>query len=206
MKKEEGKAVGIPANKVGKSVDLKESVTESSVENASTIFQAACKRLLNPLIWHELGGVLSASFELLDNNGNKPDRPAQANDHIRIDIPGPGSSAGNGYDWVIIESILQNTDASADESLSMTLKASSNPQKPKEGTAHFFEEGATSTFLITRNGKTISASYHGRNEIPNNKDVALPDKIRNSVVAASAMAGLSELQWKALLKGFLEKK
>lgn len=34
---------------------------------------------------------------------------------------------------------------------------------------------------------------------------SMQDKIRNAVVAAGAILGLSEIQWKSLLKGFLQK-
>jgi hypothetical protein len=57
--------------------------------------------------------------------------------------------------------------------------------------------------MIIRKGNTIRASYHGRNEKPNLDNPALGDKIRNAVVAIGAMAGISELQWKAFLKGLL---
>lgn len=195
----------VPENETGKALDLEEFVTENSIEEAVTTFKRACKRLLNPPIWHELAGAASASFKILTEKNVDPHRLACVNDYLAIDIPGPGTSAGDGYDWVQVENITENVEPGADESMSVTLKASPNPNKPGEGTAHFFKDGATSTFIIKRKGNTVIASYHGRNETPNIKEKGLGDKIRNTIVAAGALAGISELQWKALIKGFLQK-
>ena len=195
----------VPENKKGKALDLEHSVIENSPEEAITTFKRACKRLLNPPTWHELSGALSATFKLGPSTGPGVERLAQINDYIRIDIPGPGAVAGDGYDWVQVQNIIENPDSSAGESFGMTLKAAVNPDKPEQGIAHFFGDGATSTFIVKRNGNNVTASYHGRNEIPNTKKVDLPDKIRNSIIAAGALAGISELQWAALIKGLLEK-
>lgn len=195
----------IPVNETGKAVDLEESVTESSTEQAITTFKRACKRLLNPSVWHELSGAISASFKLITPDNTDVHRLARADDYFMIDIPGPGPTTGDGYDWVKVESIVENADPTGDESFGMTLKASINPDKPEQGIAHFFKEGASSSFIIKRTGNMVTASYHGRNEKPNLKEVPLPDKIRNTLVATGALAGLSELQWTALIKGLLQK-
>jgi len=195
----------VPANKVGKAVDLEHSVTEASTEIAINTFKRACKRLLNPPVWHELSGIISASFQLQATGGDDSNRLARVNDYVRIDIPGPGSIAGNGYDWVQVENIAENIDPLAEQSFGMTLIATINPDKPDEGVAHFFADGATSTFIIKRHGTKVIASYHGRNELPNTRKGMLSDKIRNSVIAAGARAGISELQWMILLKGLLQK-
>ncbi len=195
----------IPANTLGKALDLESSVTENSVEESITTFNRACKRLLNPPIWHELSGSISASFKLETPDNTNANRLAQENDYLMIDIPGPGPVVGSGYDWVNVVNIAEIADPSAEQSFGMTLKASPNPGTPERGIAHFFSEGATSTFIIKRIGNTVTASYHGRNELPNTKKASFPDNIRNSVIAAGALAGLSELQWMALLKGLLQK-
>lgn len=195
----------IPANTVGKALDIETSVTERTVEESITTFNRACKRLLNPPLWHQLSGSMSASFTLATPASDDAARLAQVNDYLVIDIPGPGPSAGSGYDWVQVENIAENVDPGADQSFGMKLKASPNPEKPEKGIAHFFREGATSTFIVKRMGNTVIASYHGRNELPNTKQASFPDKIRNSLIAAGALAGISELQWMALMKGLLQK-
>jgi hypothetical protein len=69
---------------------------------------------------------------------------------------------------------------------------------------HFFEDLATSTFVIERIGNPVTARYYGRNELPNTETSEKKDIIRNAIVATGAAAGLSELQWSALLKAFLK--
>jgi hypothetical protein len=194
----------IPVNEKGKAIDLCHSVAGDTMEDAINSFNKACSRLLNPNIWHELAGSMSASFKLVTGNDDDPRRPAMLYDYNKIDIPGPGSSTGTGYDWVQIEQVEENTDPTADESLAIKLRVCKNPTNHDEATAHFFQEDATSTFVIKRNGITVTASYHGRNELPNSTQVNFTDKIRNSIVAAGATAGLSALQWTALIKGFLQ--
>ena len=196
----------VPQQIKGKAVDLEEAVTENSTGEAMITFNRACKRLLAPHTWHQLAGVASADFKL-SGTGNTTGQQNQAsiNDYFKIDIPGPGPAAGDGYDWVQVENIKENADPSAEESLGMTLRASINPDKPSEGTAHFFKDGATSTLIIKRNGTVVTASYHGRNEEPNSRDVKLKDKIRNTLVSIGALGGISELQWTSLIKGLLER-
>ncbi len=196
----------IPENTTGKALDLIETVTESSLEEAVATFKRASSRLQNPPLWHQLSGAeLSANFELKDGDDTSPQRLVNVNDFIRIDIPGPGPVAGNGYDWVQVKALSKNVAGDADESLGLMLAAVAHPQKKSLNVAHFFREGATSSFIIKRTGKTVTASYHGRNEQPNTVDVGVADKLRNAVVAAGAMSGLSKLQWTALIKGFLKK-
>lgn len=194
----------VPENVEGKSVDLEESVIENDPEDAVNTFNRACARLLNPPIWHQLAGTLSAEFELQNPADENPKRLAEVNDYLKINIPAPGNSAGDGYDWVKIEAIEENTIPDAASSLAIRLRSSANPAHLEKGTAHFFKSDATSTFIVKRIGNKVIASYHGRNEVPNTEG-EIADKIRNTVVASGAALGLSELQWKALLKGFLEK-
>ena len=194
----------IPENFEGKSVDLDETVMEKNPEDAENTFNRACARLLNPPIWHQLAGSLSAEFELQSPASENPGRLAKLDDYIRINIPGPGNSAGDGYDWVKVEAIEENTLPDADTSFAIRLKSSANPAHLEKGTAHFFKGDATSTFIVKKSGNKVMASYHGRNELPNT-DGDFTDKIRNTVVASGAALGLSELHWKALLKGLLKK-
>ena len=190
----------VPVNTEGKKTDLFHAVTENSIGDAIKTFERAHARLLEPQCWHELAGMISARFSI-----DGKDRIVHVNDHIKIDIPGPGPSAGEGFDWVRVEFMDENVIGSADESFGIKVRACNNPAKVSEGVAHFFTGHATSSFLIQRNEKTVTASYHGRNEIPNTSEVKLTDKIRNAMVATAAISGISELQWKALLNGLLQK-
>jgi hypothetical protein len=194
----------VPAQTKGKSVDLEESVTEQNQEEADNTFNRACARLLNPPIWHQLAGTFSAEFELQNADAERAERLAGVNDYLRINIPAPGNSAGDGYDWVKVEAIEENSLPDAEASFAIRLRSSENPAHAEKGTAHFFDREATSTFIVRRKGNEVFASYHGRNEVPNTEG-DIKDKIRNTVVASGAALGLSELHWKSLLKGLLQK-
>ncbi|MBC8052817.1 MAG: hypothetical protein H7Y13_07110 [Sphingobacteriaceae bacterium] len=69
--------------------------------------------------------------------------------------------------------------------------------------AHFFKDDASSTFLVQRNGLTVKAEVHGRNEQANTNTEKFIDKARNILVAAGAMLGFSDFQWKSLVKGLI---
>ncbi|MCW3091219.1 MAG: hypothetical protein JWP81_2288 [Ferruginibacter sp.] len=193
----------VPPPVQGKNTSLETSVELANSVEARETFKRAYKRMLNPPVWHKVSGFASAKLMLTNERGSEENRLAEEGDYFRIDILGPGPSLGDGYDWVRVESIKNDPNAGEDaETYGMTLRPSAAPGKQE--TAHFFKETATSSFLIRREGNRVTASYHGRNEIPNNDTNNTKDNVRNSLVAMGAFAGLSELQWKALIKGFLE--
>lgn len=195
----------IPAHTEGKQNDLNASVTLPSREEATDTFKRAYKRLLNPPVWHELGGTLSGEFALVGIAGNELKRLAQTGDLFKIDLPGPGPGVGEGYDWVRVDAIDDQSNESGDEELfAMRISPTVNPGTADKDVAHFFKGSASSTFVIHRRGNEVSASYHGRNEMPNNETGSKVDNIRNTVIAATAAIGLSELQWKSLINGFLK--
>lgn len=194
----------IPENIKGKQTDLTTSVSFDTKEEAIKAFATARNRIRNPRLWQDLCGGLASSFALTTTSGVEVQRSVKVNDHFRIDIPGPGPIAGDGYDWVCVEDIEDRNSEEGDEELfAVKVRPCNNPAKPTDETAHFFLDSATSSFMVQRNGNTVTASYHGRNEVPNVKMDNPADSIRNTLVAAGAIAGLSEAQWYTLIKGFL---
>lgn len=195
----------IPEHKEGKQNDLQFTADFTEREDAVDCFKRAHKRLLNPKVWHELGGIFSGEFVLVNETGNQPHRLAEAGDMYRIDLPGPGPKAGNGYDWVRIDAIDDRCDETADDELfAIRVSPTFNPYNAAPVTAHFFKAGASSTFVIKRNQNQVIAEYHGRNEITNNETGNLIDNARNSMMGTAALVGLSELQWSAMMKALLE--
>ena len=193
----------VPQGEIGKSNNLQHEITLDTVDLAKIAFERASKRLLNPLLWHKLAGVASAEFEVIDSQGALQQKIIETGDYLKIKILGPASNIGDGYDWIKVEKIEKITSISQEEEYcGIKLRASSPPFTNE--TAHFFKETATSSFIIQRKKNTITASYHGRNEVPNTSTGNTIDNMRNLMVAAGATAGLSELQWVALLKGFLK--
>lgn len=189
----------------GKQVDLSHSKVFTANAEAIACFRRAYQRLLHPNGWHTLCGVLSAAFCLCDADGNPLPRPAEIHDYIRIDIPGPGPTAGGGYDWVQVVRMGDRPNTGADKELvALTVKPCPDPGHHDAATAHFFTNHGSSTFVIERNGGTVTSFYHGRNEVPNIKTDNPLDNVRNAIVASGAMALLSEAQWMKLIKAFLE--
>ena len=193
----------VPLNRQGTEINLMQTIEVLSEVEAMKSFAIARSRLLSPGTWHEFAGPLTAEFILVDKQSKEKKPPAEANDYLKIDIPAPGPKAGNNYDWVGITDIREAFIGTTDESVGIQLKPCAAPINSTDDTAHFFTEDASSTLIIQRQGKILHAFYYGRNEIPNTENVGILDKVRNILVATSAIAGISEMQWTALLKGLV---
>lgn len=197
----------VPAQKEGIKKDIQHSVVARSVEDAEEWFVDVKNRLLDVNHWEHYSKLTSVEFRLTDAHGKNVNRRAHRGDHLRIYIPGPGPSSGDGYDWVVIEAIEYDDYPDDDhEAFAMRVRPSSDPHKHSgNGDAHFFSSDATSTFVIERTGTHLSAHYHGRNETANtDDDTSLFDKARNTGVALGAWLGLSDAQCVSLIKGLLE--
>lgn len=193
----------IPEQKEGRKITAEAVADLQSPAEAKTFFQEARKRLLYIHNWHKIAGGLSADFQLADNDGNEVDRPVKKGDHFRIDIIGPGSHAGEGFDWARVED-LKEVDTPEVDSVAILVRPASNPQTPNANVAHFFSEKSTSTFVITREGDKVIASIYDRNIEANEETKEPLDKFRNAVVGLGAKHGLSKLQWQALVDAFVK--
>ena len=84
------------------------------------------------------------------------------------------------------------------------MRPAGDPRKAAAEIAHFYTGESTNTIIVRRDGLLISAGAHGRNESPNNEEVDLHDKIRNTAIALMARVGLSGGQWQKLVNGLIE--
>ena len=195
----------IPLQQTGNETNNEYSISLGNREDAQKIFKAAAVRLLDVNQWEKLCGTGSADFQLTDKEGSEIKRGAAEGDHFKIDIPGPGSREGKGYDWVRIEKIEETTDEDNDrESIALQVRPATNPNTTGKEVAHFFNEMATSSFIVERHGTVVKAGVYGRNEKPNTAIKNVVDKVRNVFIAVSAFAGISSAQWDSLSKGFIE--
>lgn len=195
----------IPDQEVGSKTDFSEEKMFENQAQAHKGFKRAAARLLTVSEWHNYAGAGSSRFCLTNNLGDEVTGFAIEGFLFNIDLPAPGSSAGGGLEWVMIERIEANEDANAtEEFVAMTARPIPDPRTAEPETAHFYKDISTSTFIVKRIGQTLSAAVHGRNETPNNSDVNLHDKIRNTIIALTAKVGMSGPQWKKLVNGLLE--
>jgi hypothetical protein len=194
----------VPAQISGSEMNAVETAECQTVSEAKEFYQTVKYRLTNVNGWAAMAKLPMSSFKLFDYAGRAVDRHAEEGDFIRIDIPGPGTKTGHGYDWVIIEALVEERRADA-EVISMRVRPAPHPLGEDECIAHFLKSCATSTFQVKRIGNCVSAEEHGRNEVPNLETGHLLDNIRNAIVSAGAKIGFSYPQWKSLVTGLLSK-
>jgi hypothetical protein len=207
MKNKQAKKEIVPEQKKGNQTGAKHTVNCESVETAHELFKIGKQRLTDINHWADYCSVAMAETKLTDGKGNLITRQPSIGDYIRIDLAGPGPRSGDGYDWVRIEEFMEHGSESTEEELfGFRVRPAANPSTSDPNTSHFYTSDATSSFIIERKDKSVSASEIGKNEIPNVKTERVTDKVRNAVVATGGMVGLSVVQWKILMKGILEKK
>lgn len=194
----------IPVQSEGAQTDTSESIIAPDEETAKSWFDIACLRLQDVNHWNKWCGFLSSGFQLTDTQERSLATTAHAGQYIRINIPGPGTRAGNGYDWVRIERVEHIRLNEVQEIFIIQARPSTHPLKPEGDIAHFLDSRATSSFVIKRDATQLAATVYGRNEMPNTTVGDTVDKLRNAMVGSSGAIGVSKLQWKALVKGLFE--
>jgi hypothetical protein len=194
----------IPPNHTGIQTNTESSEELDTEKEAEAFYKKVLQRLLDINNWQDISGKATASFQLTDDAGQAVDRKARKGDHFKIDIPGPGSVTGEGFDWVQIEAIEEHDDQKS-QWAAIRVRPATNPLNEKTDVAHFFSEDTTSTFMVKREGKKVIAGVYGRNEKPNTNTETQIDKIRNTAIAAGAITGFSKIQWKSLVNGLVSK-
>lgn len=197
----------LPPQETGRQTDFTHEHQFDALPAAHHAFQAAAGRLLSVNNWHNYAGAGSAKFTLCNNQGEEVEVMAEEGFFFSIDLPAPGSGAGDGLEWVMIEKLVSEGSAhTAEEYVLMTVRPVPDPRKTDAEIAHFYKDVSTSTFIVRRDGFVLSAGAHGRNETPNNEEVDLHDKIRNTAIALMARVGLSGPQWQKLVNGLIDYK
>jgi hypothetical protein len=194
----------VPEQESGKAIDAESSVELNDVGEAKAFFNVVKNRLLDTNNWHKLAGNLSAKFQLVDETGKEISTNAQKGDYFKIDIPGPGTKSGDGYDWVQIEEI-ENVSTDDVESFGMRVRPAQNPQDTKKDISHFYSPESTSSFTVTREKNKVTAAIYDRNTKTNKETESLTDKVRDAVVGVAGMLTFSKIQWKALTDGLVQK-
>ena len=195
----------VPKNYTGTESGATSKTKCDTRHHALNLYKQAKYRLLDINNWHRICDYKGAEFKLTDAEGNlllKP-TPEQGN-LIRIKLPAPRNKKGDGYDWVRIEKIQNEKKEESDEELcGFRVRPIKKPDSNDNTSAHFYTDKASSTFLVYRKTTFIYVMERGRNEIPNIKGT-LFNKLRNALVAITAMLGLSKPQWQKLVQGVLK--
>jgi hypothetical protein len=192
----------IPEQKTGIAIETSADVVAKTNHEAVELFKMAVSRLQQINEWDKIANGISATFTIVNEKGEKLMRSPEKGDYFKIDIPGPGTKSGYGFDWVRLEEIIE-TDNGDTESYGFRVRPSGNPSENSTETAHFYSPESTSTFLITRNYNAVSAKVFDRNTKPNQEAKPTVDKIRDAVVGVAGLVGLSKLQWKSLVEGLV---
>lgn len=198
----------VPLQHEGAKKDIEHVVTTQDINDARILFDLARNRLLDI---NSLGSTMRSGicyiFRLTDQEGNEINRRAEKGDYLKLDIPGPGSAEGKGRDWVYIEALEEIIDPDGmKESIAIRVRPTSHPKEKGENVAHFLKEESTNSIVVIRQGTEVKAVVYARNEVPNTSTSNVLDKVRNAVVAMTAILGFSNIQWKDLVKGLLSTK
>lgn len=193
----------VPEQHSGVEIIADASVDFANEDDAKSFYNVAKGRLLHVNQWHEVAGALSATFQAFNQHAAEVNGAVEEGFFMRIDIPGPGSPEGEGYDWVKIETVKEVSEGDV-QSVGFRVRPTKNPQTPGEQIAHFYDEDSTSNFIVTREGKTITATIIDRNTKRNDDTETVADAIRDTSVAIFAIGFFSKAHWQSLAEGIVK--
>lgn len=193
----------IPEQYQGIHKEIHEVAEHAEAHVAAEAFEEAKRRLRNVNGWTRTAVGDSAVFQLCDIDGNPVERDAEQGDLVRIRLPGAKRPDGT-YDWVQLPQIREGVDPDGHAWILLTTKPVADPTATADSTAHFFDDGSTGTFIIRLNGNNVEGNHYGRNELPNTEG-GLLEKARALIVTIGAYLGMSDVQWRNLVKGLLGK-
>jgi hypothetical protein len=194
----------IPSQHSGREIEAESLVSFPDTDEARMFYERAKNRLLDVNNWQKIAGILSAGFQVVNSEGEELFHNVEKGNYLRIDVPGPGSKAGDGYDWVFVEELFEN-DKDHPQSIGFRVRPSENPLGNPGETAHFYSGNSTSSFIVTREENQVYAWIVDRNIGSNQQATSITDKIRDSTVGKSALGIFSKLQWQGLAEGIVKR-
>lgn len=202
------KPIKIPVisdQKKGSYHDTESMRTFDDEESTKFAYQILQKRFLDINNWKDHCKENSADFKLFDKSGRQQTNFPKIDSLVRIKIPGPGNPESDSYDWTkVIQITDQEQRADEQESLLLICRPTTIPaQVHNRHIAHFYSEGSTSNFRISRGSKYIKIGIYGRNETPN-MNASLLGKIRNLLIGIGGIVGMSKIQWKVFADEILK--
>ncbi len=168
---------------------------------ATAAFAQASERFYAINRWRTLNDSIHTDFLHCDAAGRPVDRRPRPGDTVRIDLPGPGSPRGGGYDWVRIRELGEYDEPVP--CVYMTLAPCPKPGEAEGPAAHFYQTEASNTVVLRRVQNCLLAEVHGRNEVPNVSEGSVLDRVRNEAVAVLGKVGLGKIQWQDWADGLV---
>jgi hypothetical protein len=193
----------VPPQFTGQEIETASTQVLKTEADAESLYNEARKKLLDVNNWNKVAGIVTARFQIIDEKGKEVNREVKKGDYLRIDIPGPGSKEGDGYDWVFVEEMNEINNGSV-QSAGFRVRPDKNPFGEKNETAHFYSKEATSSFIIIRENTKVISWIVDRNLLPNTESGSLVDKVRDVAIGISAIAGFSKVQWQGLADGLIK--
>ena len=193
----------IPEHDDGMVINAQSIIQMNDTESAEILFEKAKTRLFDVNNWQKLAGELMAVFQLTNEDGKDISGPVKKGYYFKIDIPGPGTKAGAGYDWAIVEEV-EEYNAIDTQSVGIRVRPASNPMNDNTDIAHFYSEESTSTFIITRENTKVMAAVYDHNTKANTDSGGVLDHARNILVGIAGMFSFSKIQWENLTNGLVK--
>lgn len=169
-------------------------------EESNLFFNQVQKVFLNVNCWDKLFHK-GSTFQVTDPSGNDKFSSIVVGDLVKIKIPGPKNSSGDGFDWVKICEVEFHIHADY-EYFCMVFSPCNKPGS--HTTAHFFQSIAKNYFSVKNYGHMVTAEVHGRNEVPNYKYLPIWNQFRNFFTANGGIFGFSKIHWKQWCKSILD--
>lgn len=165
----------VPHHADGEQTDIVYGITTEFLEDAEDLFVDAKDRLLDVNKWSVFAGLSSVSFALADAAGHPLKRRLHRHDHIVIATQDEGAS-----DRFTVDALeYDDYPDEGFETFAIRMHIS----------GHDAEQSKTSTIVVARHGKELSATYHGRNKTDTRDDL---------------WHGLDKAEWEMLVKGLIE--
>jgi hypothetical protein len=198
--------IDLPTQYKGKEIIAESEQTCASEAAADTLFRKALRKLKDVNNWHKFVTKPFAVFRLTSADGTALSAPSpEPGMRFKIDISGPGSDAGDGYDWAEVKSV-EDFHHQHYEGCCITVCPTDNPLSSKHNTAHFYDETSSSTFIVAKckTKNSVCALVVDRNIEVNHDNDSVVDSVRNNIVGVMGKIAFSKMQWELLANALLQ--
>ncbi|MFZ1586334.1 MAG: hypothetical protein WAT40_16340, partial [Saprospiraceae bacterium] len=127
----------IPKQEKGSHVDILENKTFGLDSEAILFYKNMKVRLLDINNWHKVCKSTLSKFYLVDSYNQLIESDPIIGLYIKIDIPGPATKMGAGFDWVIIRNVSYIEEINY-QAIYIVVQPAPNPINNGQETSHFY--------------------------------------------------------------------